>query len=135
MKQYSLSAMTVCVAGALLITATATPGLSKPRNGDVVVTGPKFDPVTQRRVPYGDLNLAIRADQKQLRGRIFNAANDICGPALGYDLRDHLQENCVNDAVDSTRSQVSRAIRRAKLQMAGHAVGPPVAIAMAVGVR
>ena len=135
MKKCTLTAATLGLAGALLVTAAAEPVQAKPRQNDVVVTGQKPDPLTQRLVPYGDLNLAFRADRNQLRGRIYLAANDICGPALGYDTRDYLQIGCVDDAVDSTRTQVIRAVRRAKLQMAGHAVGPPLAIAMSISAR
>ncbi len=84
---------------------------------------------------YVDLNLANRPDQKQLRLRIHNAANDICGPALGYEIHDDQQENCVSEAVYGTHPQVRKAINRAQMQMAGYPVGPAIAISIAVNAR
>jgi UrcA family protein len=121
--------------GTLLVTAATQPAFSKPRNGDVVVTGTRFDPVTMRRVSYEDLNLTLRGDQKQLRGRIHYAADDVCGPALGYEVRDDSQERCVERAERGTYFQVYKAIKRAKLQLAGHAVGPAIAISITAGTK
>jgi UrcA family protein len=120
--------------GTLLVTAAVQPAEAKRRN-NVTVTAERFDPVTQRRVFYADLNIAKRPGQKALRGRIYNAANDICGPALGYEQRDAEQDGCVNDAVGSTRGQVRQAIQRAKMQLAGLPVGPAVAISMSISGR
>ena len=120
--------------GTLLVTAAVQAAEAKRRN-NVTVTAERFDPVTQRRVSYADLNIAERPGQKELRGRIHNAANDICGPALGYDLGDSLQRICVNKAVGSTRGQVRIAIQRAKMQLAGLPVGPAVAISMSLSGR
>jgi UrcA family protein len=117
--------------GIFQIALTPNPAFSNPRPGDVVVTGARLKPVTMRHVSYDDLNLAQRTDQKQLRGRIHYAADDLCGPALGYEIRDHQQRLCVERAETGTHLQVYRAIKRAKLQLAGQAVGPAVAILIA----
>jgi hypothetical protein len=42
---------------------------------------------------------------------------------------------CKRFAINSTVDQVKRAIARAEQQMAGLAVGPPIAISMVIGIR
>jgi UrcA family protein len=117
--------------GALLVAAAVQPAEAKGR-GNVTITAQPFDPATQRRVDYADLNIAERAGQKALRVRIFRAASDLCGPTLGYDDIDALQQTCVSGALGSTRGQVRAAIQRAKMQLAGLPVGPAVAISMSI---
>jgi hypothetical protein len=51
---------------------------------------------------------------------------------LGYDLHDSVQRAWVSQAVGSTRGQVSQAIERAKMQLAGLPVEPAVAISMGI---
>jgi UrcA family protein len=109
------------------ITAAAT-GAHAKGPGDVTVTA--TDPALQRRVSYADLNLAVKPDQKVLRRRISYTANDLCNDLNGTD-----DGTCHDFAVDSTRDQVKRAIARAEQQMAGLAVGPPIAISMVIGIR
>lgn len=104
---------------------------ARPR--DVVVEGKKFDPETQRRVSYADLNLAFRPQQKVLVRRISSTAYDLCGDLGIYDFVD--RRGCTHDAIDSTDDQVAAAIARAKLKMAGKPVGPAIAISMVVGSR
>jgi UrcA family protein len=113
----------------LTVAATAD---ARPRN-NVVVEGERFDPETQRRVSYADLNLAFGNQQKVLKSRISRAASRLCFDLDQNGIREH--GICRESAVDSTRGQVALAIQRAKDQMAGRAVGPAIAIAMAVGGR
>jgi len=116
-----------CFLGVTL-TAGATNSFAGPR--DVVVEGTRIDPELQRTVSYRDLNLAERPGQKILKGRIFRTAGDLC-----FDLNGSFAGDCTQDAVHSTDDQVAQAIDRAKRQMAGLAVGPPIAISMVIGVR
>ena len=109
------------------LTAAATGAEAKPR--DIVVQA--ADPELQRRVSYADLNLAFRPQQKTLRARIYRTAGDLCSDLNGSSDGG----GCRTFAVNSTRSQVKRAIERAELKMAGHAVGPPIAIAMVLGIQ
>ena len=122
----------LCMAAAgfigVAMTAGATAADAKPRKGDVTVTA--TDPSLQRRVSYADLNLAVRPDQRVLRRRISYTAGDLCDDINSWD-----DGSCRRFAIDSTRDQVKRAIARAEQQMAGLAVGPPIAISMAIGVR
>ena len=110
------------------LVAGATNAIAAPR--DIVVKGERVDPELQRKVFYNDLNLAERTGQKMLKARIYTTANDLC-----YDLNGPFAEPCATDAVRSTHGQVAEAIYRAKRQMAGLSVGPPVAIAMVIGVQ
>jgi UrcA family protein len=112
------------------LTASATHAFAKPPR-EATVEAPRFDPVTQRAVSYKDLNLALRADQKTLNGRIWRTAGNLCFDLNGFEG----QSGCTRDAVHSTDGQVAIAIQRAKLQMAGLPVGPAVAISMVVGAR
>ena len=100
---------------------------------DATVQGQRFDSETQRKVSYADLNLALRPDQKVLDRRIFRTAGSLC-IGLGYTAyNDH--SGCRRDAIHSTDDQVTAAITRAKLEMAGKSVGPAVAISMVIGAR
>jgi UrcA family protein len=109
------------------LTAAATDVQAKsPRT--IVVQG--VDPELQRRVSYTDLNLAKKSGQRALRVRISYTASDLCHDINGFD-----DGTCYNFAVDSTRDQVKAAIARAERQMAGLAVGPPIAISMVIAVR
>lgn len=110
------------------LTAAATDARAAPRSGDVTVTA--TDPALQRRVSYADLNLALKPAQHVLQRRISYTARDLCNEVNGFDDGD-----CRSFAINSTRGQVRSAIARAELQMAGIAVGPPIAIAMVVAVR
>ena len=110
------------------LTAAATSADAKPRLGVVTVTA--TDPALQRRVSYADLNLAVKPDQRVLRRRISYTASDLCA-----DLNGSGDGPCRDYAIDSTRGQVKRAIARAEQQMAGLAVGPPIAISMVIGIR
>jgi UrcA family protein len=104
---------------------------AKPR--DIVVEGKRFDPETQRRVSYADLNLAFRPQQKVLMRRISTTARVLCDD-LGYAPGRETWA-CTSDAVHSTDDQVAAAIERAELKMAGKPVGPAIAISMVVGSR
>ncbi len=109
------------------LTVAATGAYAKPR----VVVVQAVDPELQRRVSYADLNLALKPQQKVLRGRIYRTAGNLCS-----DLNGSADAGgCRTFAVASTRGQVKRAIERAELKIAGHAVGPPIAIAMVLGVQ
>lgn len=123
----------LCAAVFIGLGLTAAAANAQPPVGDVVVEGKRFDPETQRVVRYGDLNLAFRQDQKVLFRRISTTARGLCHD-LGYR---GFEENwiCKNDAIHSTDDQVSAAIERAKQKMAGRAVGPQVAITIAIGAR
>ncbi len=122
----------VCVAAAaflgVTLTAGATNALAGPR--DIVVKGQRIDPELQREVSYHDLNLAERPGQKALKGRIYRTANSLC-----FDLNGPYSHGCTWSAVRSTDDQVAQAIDRAKRQMAGLSVGPPIAISMVLGVQ
>ena len=121
-----------CMAAAaflgVTLTAGVTNGLAAPR--DIVVKGQRIDPQLQREVSYKDLNLAERPGQKVLKGRIYRTANSLC-----FDLNGSTSNDCTWFAVRSTDDQVAQAIDRAKRQMAGLSVGPPIAIAMVIGVQ
>ena len=123
-----------CMAAAAFIGVGLTAAVTadaKPR--DIVVEGSKFDPGTQRRVSYADLNLAFRPQQKVLMRRISSTAHNLCGD-LGYSYPSE-RWDCTSDAVHSTDGQVAAAIERANLKMAGKPVGPAIAISMVVGSR
>lgn len=100
---------------------------------DATVQGQRFDPETQRKVSYADLNLASGPDQKVLGGRIRRTAGSLCND-LGYSANGDFFD-CRSDAVHSTDDQVASAITRAKMKMAGKSVGPAVAISMVIGAR
>ncbi len=122
----------ICMAAAGLLglglTAGATNAFAGPR--DVVVEGARIDPNLQRKVFYHDLNLAERSGQKMLKGRIYSTADSLC-----FDLNGPFADTCTTYAVRSTHGQVAQAIDRAKRQLAGLSVGPPIAIAMVIGVQ
>ncbi len=122
----------VCMAAAGLLglglTAGATNAFAGP--GDVVVEGARIDPELQRKVFYHDLNLAERPGQKTLKVRIYRTASSLC-----LDLNGQYSYECTRFAVRSTHGQVAKAIDRAKRQMAGLSVGPPIAISMVLGVQ
>ena len=126
-------AATLIAAGFVGLSLTAAVAYAQPPGKTVVVEGKRFDPETQRIVRYGDLNLAIRPDQKVLMRRISVTAGRLC-----YDLgHRELYESwtCKNDAIDSTDDQVAAAISRAKDKLAGRSVGPAIAISMTIGSR
>ncbi len=123
-----------CMAAAGFIGVGLTAAVTadaKPR--DIVVEGKRFDPETQRRVSYADLNLAFRPQQKVLMRRIASTANSLCGDLGFYGPSERWP--CTRGAVRSTDDQVAAAIERAKLKMAGKPVGPAIAITMVVGSR
>ena len=109
----------------LTAAATDVPARS-PRT--IVVQG--VDPELQRRVGYTDLNLAKKSGRRALHVRISYTASDLCHDINGFD-----DGTCYDFAVESTRDQVKAAIARAERQMAGLAVGPPIAISMVIAVR
>ena len=112
---------------------TAAAADARPPSGEVVVEGKRFDPLTQRIVRYGDLNLASRPDQKLLTRRISAAARGLCADVgnVGFFEVWH----CQNQAVDSTDDQVANAIFRAQEKLAGRVVGPAIAISIVIGSR
>lgn len=110
------------------VTAAATGAHAKPRSADITVTA--VDPALQRRVSYADLNLAYKSGQRALHYRISYTAGALCLDINGWD-----DGSCKTFAINSTRDQVAQAIARAKRQMAGLAVGPPIAIGMVIAVR
>lgn len=110
------------------LAASSTQAFAQTRD-PLIVSAPKFDAETQRRVSYADLNLASRPAQRVLQRRIFHTSGDLC-----MELNGAFQfETCRYDAIRSTDSQVAAAIERARRQMAGLPVGPAVTIAIAVG--
>jgi len=113
----------------ITLTAGATNAFAGPR--DVLVQGTRIDPELQRTVSYRDLNLAERFGQKTLKGRIYRTASGLCLDLNGL----YSHETCTHGAIRSTDDQVAQAIDRAKRQMAGLSVGPPIAISMVIGVR
>jgi UrcA family protein len=119
-------AIAAVVIGAGLVGA-ATASAAPPREATVVA---KVDPSLQRKVSYADLNLAFSPGQRVLKTRIAATADDLC-----FDLNGYNDWGCSSFAIRSTKSQVAAAIDRAKRQMAGLAVGPSVAITMAVSGR
>ncbi len=110
--------------GILLTTATVSPAFGQSR---VVIEAPRIDPTLQRRVYYGDLNLATSRHQRVLKNRIFVTAKKLC-----FDVNLVKEESCPTNAVRSTTGQVAAAIERAELRMAGQRAGPDVAITMAI---
>ena len=110
------------------LTVGATNAFAGPR--DVVVEGTRIDPKLQHKVFYHDLNLAERPGQKTLKGRIHRTASGLC-----FDLNGQYSQDCTWGAVRSTDDQVTQAIDRAKRQIAGLSVGPPIAISMVLGVQ
>ena len=112
------------------LTASATHAFAQPPQR-VIVEGKRIDPELQRRVSYGDLNLAYRADQRTLKGRIVTTAGNLCFDLNGLNEYD----SCRSDAVHSTDGQFAAAVDRAQRQMAGLPVGPAVAISMVIGGR
>ncbi|MFL6733339.1 MAG: UrcA family protein [Sphingomicrobium sp.] len=127
-------AASACV-GILLVSVAAGPALGVPTSSPEIVVKPSAD-YARKWVSYSDLSLVNRADQRTLRTRISAAADEVCGPALGYSrFHDEPQQYCVFDAVDAARPQLAKAIERAKLQATGIAVGPPVAITIIAGGR
>ena len=113
----------------LNLVSTATRASANP--GDVVVVGNRFEAEISRKVSYIDLNLTLAADQRALSRRISRAAWDICSDLSGPDYLG----SCTSDAIASTDRQVTAAIDRAEREMAGLAVGPAIAISMAIGAR
>ena len=109
-------------------TAGAINSFAGPR--DIVVKDERIDPELQRMVYYRDLNLAERPGQKTRRVRIYRTATSLC-----LDLNGQYFHGCTSFAARSTDNQVAQAIDRAKRQLAGLSVGPPVAIAMVIGVQ
>ena len=119
------------VAGGFLgvtLTASATHAIAGGR--DVVVEGTRIQPEYQRVVSYADLNIAERAGQKVLKGRIYRTASSLC-----FELNGLYDGDCTSKAVHSTDDQVAEAINRAQRQMAGLVVQPDFAISMVIGVR
>lgn len=110
--------------GILLTTAAVSPAFGQSR---VVIEAPRIDPTLQRRVYYGDLNLATSRHQRVLKNRIFVTAKELC-----FDVNLVKEETCPTNAVRSTTGQVAAAIERAELRMAGRRAGPDVAITMAI---
>ena len=111
------------------LSAGATNAFAGPR--DVFVQGTRIDPALQRKVSYGDLNLAERPGQKTLKHRIHRTASGLCVDLVVS----YYHEACTRGAMRSTDHQVAQAIDRAQRQMAGLAVGPPIAISMVIGVQ
>ena len=111
------------------LTTVAVSADAKP----IVVEGDSFDPRTQRRVSYADLNLAARPDQKVFRLRLYRTAGSLCRDLGHQDLSQHSM--CQEDAIRSTDAQVAIAIDRASNILAGRAVGPAIAISMVIGSR
>lgn len=113
----------------VLLTTAATDAVAKGRvQRTVVVEGPApVDPALQRKVAYGDLNLAFRPQRQIFRARISRAAIDVCGAI--NEMQDDA-DKCYDFAVHSTDNQVLQAIGRAKQRMAGAAVGPDTLITM-----
>ena len=125
MQKQKVACMTAAgFLGILLVTATATPAFSQSR---VLVEAPRVDPALQRRVYYGDLNLAMAPHQRVLKNRIFVTAKELC-----FDINLVREDTCPSNAVRSTSGQVKAAIQRAELRMAGKPAGPDVAITMAI---
>ena len=109
-------------------TAGATNSFAGPR--DIVVKGERIAPELQRTVSYRDLNFAERPGQRTLRVRIYRTATSLC-----LDLNGQYSHSCTSFVVRSTDNQVAQVIDRAKHQLIGLSVGPPVAIAMVIGVQ
>ncbi len=128
MENRNFACMVAAAFLGISLTAGATNAFAGPR--DVVVEGTRIDPEFQRKVFYGDLNLADRPGQKVLKARIYRTADNLC-----FDLNGPFAADCTTYAVRSTDAQVAQAIDRAKRQLAGLSVGPPIAIAMVIGVQ
>jgi len=116
-----------------LTAAAASAADAKPRASTVTVEGKRFDPQTQRRVSYADLNLAFKPQQRVLHARIVKTSNNLCED-LGYWFLAE-RSGCARDAIHSTDGQVAAAIQRAVDQMAGREVGPAIAISIVAGAR
>jgi len=132
-KMNGRNTASLCAAVVIGLGLTAVAANARPPARDVVVEGKRLDPQTQRVISHGDLNLAVRRDQRMLLHRISTSARDLC-----YDL-DHWEfganRACTYDATRSTDDQVAAAIERAKRKMAGEVVGPEIAIAVAISGR
>lgn len=131
MKSNKLACLLAAGLVGTALTFSSSQAFAAPTGGEVVVKGKKIDPELQRQVSYADLNLAFRSDQNVLRGRIHDAAGDIC-----LRLNANFDSwRCTIDAVYSTKDQFAAAVTRAKLKMAGKPVGPAIAISMVIGAR
>jgi len=97
--------------GSLLILTTVAPAHSQP---PVVVHGHQyFDPEIQRRVPYGDLNLADVSGQKHLIRRVGFAVRDLCGVYM-TGRADPVDRECTAFAWASANPQITTAFDQAR---------------------
>lgn len=124
-----LRAASTAAAGfiSVMVVGVATHPADAKTHRDVVVTA--VDPVLVRRVTYGDLNLRMRPDQRQLSRRVYEAADDICN---SVNKKKENQLECFAFAMQGARPQVRRAIKRAELIAEGKPVGPPLVISLSI---
>lgn len=102
------------ISSMLVISATAYAAPQDP----FVVEGHAIDPDLQRRVPYGDLNLAVDPGRKTLLRRVGFAVRDICQDQAYAvaSLEAVTQERiCSAAAWDSANPQIKAAFERAQL--------------------
>jgi UrcA family protein len=96
---------------------------------EVVGVRPDSDQL-ERRVPYGDLNLAAAPGQSTLTLRVRSAVSDVCSPYDGTNMRTRMQE-CRSFAWHGAQPQMARAIQRAQqLAATGSSSIPEVAISV-----
>jgi UrcA family protein len=102
----------------------------------VVYAGPQ-EGVRTVRVPYADLNLAERPDQRKLNLRVTGAVQRVC---LFEDSRKGLQDRgyyrCADDAWDGANPQIAQAVARAReIALTGHSAIPATAITIRIAGR
>lgn len=121
------------VAASLSIATPAAAGQDKPV---VVYAEPQEDRLTER-VPYGDLNLAIKKDTRRLHRRVASAVKRVClydgdeigVQELGYRL-------CSDQAWDGAQPQIAQAIARAEeIALTGKSSIAATAITIKVAAR
>ena len=99
----------------------------------VVYAGPE-DGVRTERVPYADLNLTERRDQRQLRLRVAGAVKRVCLFENGRSgLQDRGYASCSGEAWDDANPQIALAVTRAReIALNGRSSIPATAIAIRV---
>lgn len=104
----------VALAGlsAVCTTLAISPAIGQPPNEPVVVHGQLIDPELQRRVPYGDLNLASKPGQQRLMWRVDAAVDDLCDASVdNRPLSMEMQSRaCSKFAWASAKPQIRTAI-------------------------
>lgn len=100
--------------GALLLAAAIAPAHGQPANQrPVTITAP--EPLTER-VPYGDLSLAVKHDQRVLYRRVSVAVGNVC-PLLDEQGFAYDWQDCRDFAWRGAKPQIEQAIDLARSGM------------------